>query len=363
MSSKSTVPKAPKNSKAGKKPAPKKINTSVKSVMAPAAMTSVISSNRAIKPQPFHVVREEYLGDITGSAALSISSFPVNPGMPVFPWLSQIANAYDLYRFTRLRFWYRTRDTSADKGTVVLSFDPNPDDSTPSSNLQLENFDTRTVTTPWADAFFDVTRADLDRLKKFLVRNSLVASELATYDLGTLYTGVTGTGTGKVGELWVEYEVDFYAPQPFDAVNIVPQPTSNSVFRQIAPQTAAAAGSTTVLWDTAQTNPLGYVSNAGIFSGMRGAISVYAQVTGTIGAAPLTGGGINIQTSIDGGASFQNNILAYFPQSAANTNATANVFTVLQLLATHQFRVLVTPIGGTLTLGGSPNTILIITPA
>lgn len=339
---------------------------SKQTIQAPAAMTTVMSSVNRTRDQPFRVVREEYIGDVTGSAALAVYSLPINPGLSgSFPWLSMIANAYDIYHFNRLRICYRTRDTSSDKGTVALAFEPNPDDPTPTSTQQIENYDTRVVMTPWVDGCMDVPPVNLNRLKKFLVRNSLVAAELATYDVGALYYGVIGTNTGKIGELWMEYDVSFYSPQPYDSSLTLPQPDNNSVFRQTASANVTNGGTTVVPWDTIISNPLGLVPTAGVFTGIRGALIVYTQLNAQPATAGLTSGGLAIQLSTDGGANWFNSIFSGWPAPLTTTGpTTSNTETVLQLLPSYQFRVVATATGAALTVGGnSTNNILVLTPA
>jgi len=335
-------------------------------VQAPAAMTSVMASVTRVKEQPFRVIREEFIQDVQGSAALAVYSLPINPGLTqTFPWLSMIANAYDLYRFNKLRISYRTRDTSSDKGTVALAFEPNPDDPTPTNAQQIENFDTRVVMTPWVDGSMDVPVCDLNRLKKFLIRNSLVAAELATYDLGALYFGVAGTNTGKIGELWFEYDVSFYSPQPYDSTLTIPQPDSNSAFRQSAGVVVTTGNQTVIPWDTVQANPLGLTPTAGVFTGLRGALIVYAQVNGTPSASGLVNGGLTIQTSVDNGVTWNNSIFAVWPAGLSATSPVMlNAETLLQLLPSHSFRVIISSVGATVTAGGSAqNNILVLTPA
>lgn len=335
---------------------------------APAAQTTVVSSAPRSKEQPYVIVRREYLQDINASSAFTVTELAINPGLvQTFPWLSQTANAYDIYKFRRLRFCYMNRDTSADKGSVAIAFDPNPDDPAPTTQQQIDNFDTRAVTTPWADACFDVPPYDLGRLKKFLVRDSLVAAELATYDLGSLFIATSGqTGTGKIGELWVEYEVQFSAPQPFASSLALPIPESNSTYRQTAPFTVT--GGTTgvaVPWDTPGPNPLGLLPDAqGRFTGIRGSLVVYAQMTITP-AAQITGGGITIQTSTDG-VNWVGNMLAVWPQGVtATSQISQNVETVLQLLSTSYFRIVLTTLGNNAQAvpGGPTFGILVLTPA
>lgn len=338
---------------------------------APAAMTTVIGSNPKASRQPFVVCKDEYSQDVLGSTGLSIITVGINPGLlGTFPWLYGQANSYQMYKFRRLRFNYYTRDSSGDKGTVALVFLPNPDDQTPTSLATLANYDTRVLTTPWQSAFVDVPSSDLNRLSKFLIRDALVASELSTYDVGFLCVAVGGTATGKLGELWITYELELFAPQPPDNLSIPPFPTGNAYFNQVAPLNTVAGTALTIPWDTPRVSPFGlYPSTGGtpgLFTGLRGALVVYAQMSITL-ISTCTGAGMYIQLSTDGGITYNNVIQAFYPLAGtiAGANLTANVETILQLLPNYVFRVVVITTGGTATIAaaGALADVLVLTPA
>lgn len=354
------------------KPKVKRVTQS-KGTGIPIAYSAPIGTSMQAANAPYKVPRKEYLFDVNASSSFAILSIAINPGLlTTFPWLSPTANSYEMYKFRRLRVCYQTRDNTTDKGTVCLAFDPNPNNPTPSTAQQVENFNTRLVCAPWADpsmSYFDIPPVDLNRKPKFMVRNSLVADDLVDYDLGQLYIATTGiTSTGKVGEVWLDYEIDFYSPVPYQNQLSLPQPSSNSSYRQTASFSVPSTGAyTPIPWDTIRTNPLGLVPNAqGVFTGIRGSLVVYAQMTVTP-AAQITGGGIAIQTSVDNGVTWVSDIFANWPQGVSATQGiTGNVETVLQLLSTTLFRIALTSFGNAVTAspGNSTQTnILVLTPA
>jgi hypothetical protein len=341
---------------------------------APAAMTTVVTSNPKASRQPFVVCKDEYSQDVIGSTGLSILPVSINPGLQgTFPWLYGQANSYQMYRFRKLRFNYYTRDSSNDKGTVALVFIPNPDDPTPTSLASLANYDTRVLTTPWQSAFVDVPNSDLTRLRKFLIRDALVANELATYDIGFLVISTGGTSTGKLGELWLTYELELFSPQPPDNLLIPPLPDNNAVYKQAAAITTTAGVATPIPWDTIVANVFGLLPTttgpfgAGAFTGIRGSVVVYAQVSIAAIGTLTNVSALLIQISIDGGGTWSNVIIANFPYqgSVAGSQLTANVETVLQLLPSYAFRVVVITTGSTATVAptGINTNILVLTPA
>ena len=72
----------------------------------------------------------EFIETVNGSINFSVTKYPCNPGLAaVFPWLSQIAQRWDQYRFHKLVFHYLTRASTATVGSVILApdYDASPD--------------------------------------------------------------------------------------------------------------------------------------------------------------------------------------------------------------------------------------------
>jgi len=336
--------------------------------VAPLASTTIMRQNGSARAnRPYSIVRREFIADVLGSTTTRINNYQINPGLSLFPWLAGIARAYDLYRFTRFRIDYVTHDTSQDKGKLVLSFDPNPDDPVPTTIARLENFETRAVNTPWANNYVDVPVADLNRLPKFMIRDALVPNSLTTYDLGSLSVGVAGTlDSALIGEIWFDYEVQFWAPQPLEDLTIIPQASSTTAYQQ--PSVAIVSATDFVVpWSGATiTNPLRLVNTAGVFGGLRGALRVTAGVSiSWLGSAPTAGTSlVAIQLSTNGGSTFADAFSSYYGDSAVGVES-KSVSGVLLLIPSYQFRIrVVSTFGGTASISGPPaSNYLIIAPA
>jgi len=170
------------------------------------------------------VVRHrEYIMDIIGSTTSFLpQEIALNPGLfETFPWLAQIANAYQRYRWRGLVFEVVTEsaDYSATTalGYVALSTQYNP---------LLPNFaDKRTMlNTEYANSrkpseqFIHPIECDPAKLTatELFVRQGQppANADLRLYDYGvtTLAVGGNPNSTGILGELWASYEIEFYQP-------------------------------------------------------------------------------------------------------------------------------------------------------
>ncbi len=324
---------------------------------APVSYGSVIKGLPR-KPPVVPISRLEYIGDVIGSTApfSLVNSYRINPGqIATFPWLAQNAKLYDMYRFKRLRFIYMGKTSTANTGEVNLIFDPDPTDSAPASDAEALQYQARLSAPVWVDeAFLEIPPADLQRLPKFLVREATVASELTTFDVGVLHLTVGGNAAAvKVGQLWADYDVEFYAPQII-ATGFVPLKFS-SQFTIVAQQNLVSATPTTLNFGTAVFNPLGLAPVAGVFSGMSGGFSLYSQQTMT--CTPMTSGTLTIRKN---GAAIAT---AVYPNSQPN-QTTSNVFVLCQLVATDTIDVQVTMTGTTpIAPANAVLSMLIIAPA
>jgi hypothetical protein len=303
-----------------------------------------------------------------GTPTFIVNSIPINPGLPsTFPWLSTPAAGYNYYHFRSLIIRYITRDNTTDRGTVCLAWDPNPDHASPINMLNAENYETKIAISPWQTGQIDVPPEDLNRLKKFLVRNALIASEFDTYDVGQIFVCTSGnTNTGLIGELFLDFVVEFHAPIP-NQLNLLPQPDANSYWTQSAslllPNTGTAV---TIPWDTVVSNPIGVVNTGGVFTGLRGALVVYLQATVAPNAA-ITSSSLAIQVSVNGGTTWVNQQVAAFT-AGATLATTQNVEFIVQLLPTYSFRTVISVQTGTAGNSaafpsGITNGVLVLTPA
>jgi len=223
--------------------------------------------------------------------------------------------------------------------------------------MEVNNFNDRTAVVPWEPkAILACQKSGLTRLTKYMTRSSSIADELANYDVGTFYvvTGNQATG-GQIGELWVEYVVEFWQQQTNRAGPLVARSNASFNFLTAVPYTS---GNITVPFTNTVYNPFGFTDTAGVISGVAGVFTVYAQIQYTATTAPT-----NVQMNIfKNGASVQNLNL---PGSTAGT---LNLQVIVSLMASDTLSVTFVATGGaTIVLvpgapAGTANT-LQLTPA
>lgn len=191
--------------------------------------------------------RSEFIKDIVVPYSNSMPftmlvSESINPGnATVFPWLSQIAAKYDKYKFNSLSFTYKKMvseyNLSGTKGKVLYAFDYDASDFQVNDKRGME--DTTTKADGMASQTMTMTCIPKELHKnsnaKF-VRSGPVPSQasILDYDCGQVWVAVEGIPVeegklySKIGELWVNYDVELSVPVLENAT----QMPTNRVFTQ-----------------------------------------------------------------------------------------------------------------------------------
>jgi len=69
---------------------------------------------------------------------------------------------------------------------------------------------------PWSSITYNCPKSELSNYKEYFTRNTPLTSNLdiKTYDVGNLFVCTNGqANTNLIGELWIEYDVEFTTPQ------------------------------------------------------------------------------------------------------------------------------------------------------
>jgi len=180
-------------------------------------------------PGSLVVSHTEYLTDISGSnGAINIATVDLNPGVfNAFPWLSSIARRFETYRFRRLQYKYKQTTTTGESGVVALASCWNVNDPVPTTKDEIMNFEGTVKSSPWVDLTFNCLHANLKQRSTYFVRTGPVVPpendtsrggadnrdvDYNMYDTARLITLVEDLTTGVIGELYVEYEIEFMSP-------------------------------------------------------------------------------------------------------------------------------------------------------
>lgn len=224
-----------------------------------------------------HTVRirhREYLGDITGSTGFSVRSYSINPGLEAtFPWLSNVAYAYQQYKLHGCLFEFVS--TSADAlnsvntalGTVIMSTQYNSTLPSFSNKAEMEQYEYSCSSKPSCSLIHPVEcDPDFNVLQHLYVRGGAVpaGTDARLYDLGNFQLATVGMqAAATIGELWVTYDVEFFKPriQPggaypgqFTRISNGPYAAASNVLGSIQTTPAGSLGCTvssvTTGWDS-----------------------------------------------------------------------------------------------------------------
>lgn len=183
------------------------------------------------------VQHREFLGNVTATGGSgNISSFAnlayaINPGLvATLPWLSQIAQNFELFEFQGLIFEFKP--TSGELGAtgtnslgkVVMATNYDPDAPLFTSTIQMENYDYANACKPSEHMLHGVETAPKQRATSMLyVRTGTspkdkVLTDIGNFQLATEGLPITNGTTAIVGELWVTYACKLSRAQLFGSL-------------------------------------------------------------------------------------------------------------------------------------------------
>lgn len=168
----------------------------------------------------FIVKHTEYLQDLTALADWDISSinqvYILQPGLASeFPWLAPIAANFEQYRWRKLIFHYKARAPTTQGGALYMGTQLNVEDANFSDKASMFNYVGTTINELWTNYSHNCLLRRGDYLKKYFVRVGDLApgQDQLMYDQGKFtYVPVSGSQV-VVGELLVEYEIEFFNPK------------------------------------------------------------------------------------------------------------------------------------------------------
>jgi len=152
---------------------------------------------------------------VTTSTAFELRKFSINPGLAgTFPWLCDVANRFDKYKFVNIQFHY-VENSPAAAGNVTLAFDFDPNDDDPVSMDQAVTYHDFISTSIWKGASLRPDLSNGDKLPQKNTRPGLPLADidLNNYDVGNLFVLTEGAAAATVGYVEVSYTVDLFIHQ------------------------------------------------------------------------------------------------------------------------------------------------------
>jgi len=173
----------------------------------------------------------EYIGDVlaTGGTAFTVTSFAVNPGLPVTaPWGAGVCSNFDQYMYVGLaaEFISLFSDITAGGplGGVALGSDYNDLNASFGSKTVMENAQFSVSGKPSKSLihYFECDPAMTQSPIKN-VRCAPVSGDLRLYDLCNFQVATFGlpVSTGVLGELWMTYDVILFKPTLSNSIGTV----------------------------------------------------------------------------------------------------------------------------------------------
>jgi hypothetical protein len=163
------------------------------------------------------IKHSEYVGDVFGSVAFTIAmTLNCNPGLPnAFPWLSQIANAYQKFCIKGIQYRFNTEAPSTITGSIFLSPEYNPQDPAPITKMETFQNENTAKTVPWRSVNCKIPTKYLRVYNDYFIRagNLALNQDLKTYDPLVMYVCTQGQANANMcGEIWVDYEIELINP-------------------------------------------------------------------------------------------------------------------------------------------------------
>lgn len=171
----------------------------------------------------------EFIADVNASSAFTLQNFPINPGIATsFPWVSQVAQAYEEYMITGMIFEYKTLSAdytsaaSAALGYVIMATQYNVLNPNFPDKKVMENYEFANSAKPSETFIHPVEcKKSLNPVGEMFVRTGAIPANAdpRLYDLGNFQIATGGnSGTGIIGELWCTLEVCFLKPKLVESI-------------------------------------------------------------------------------------------------------------------------------------------------
>jgi hypothetical protein len=215
-------PRAPK----GRRPKSRKQKTlnqesgfaQVSTTSAPSAYGSTTKIQKPNFGRARTIIKHsEYIGDVNGSVNFTVAmTLNCNPGLTnSFPWLAQIANAYEKFCIKGIQYRFNTEAPSTITGSIFLSPEYNPQDPAPVTKMETFQNENTAKTVPWRSVNCKIPTKYLRVYNDYFIRVGALAvnQDLKTYDPFVLYVCTQGqANTNMCGEIWVDYEIELINP-------------------------------------------------------------------------------------------------------------------------------------------------------
>ncbi len=201
---------------------------------APAALGYTRSSSAPVLngATKISIKRREFAGTITNGAvtgfavtplSLATPGYDINPSCSaLFPWLSQVASAFERFRFNKLSFEFIPGQATSVAGRYYAAVDYDYDDQPATAKATLMGNQNATESPIWDRCVLKCDAGSLNRDLPYRFVSSTARTSFV--DQRTAYSGFLMVGfdtlvANNLIDLWVEYEVELVTPVIDDEVS------------------------------------------------------------------------------------------------------------------------------------------------
>jgi len=196
-------------------------NTLMTGIMNPPEIKNVMDKGG------FIVRHREYVADVLATTAFTITSYDINPGLiNSYPWLSQVAQAFEEYNFRGLVYEFKSMSsdavlssaTSSALGTVIMATQYNSLYANFPDKKSMENYEYANSSKP-SESFMHPVECKKNQTPTTTsyIRVGAVPTnaDQRFYDLGNFQIATQGmqANGGVCGELWATFEIELYKPK------------------------------------------------------------------------------------------------------------------------------------------------------
>jgi len=222
--SKKGVRKAAPKRKPSKKISRSSVKTGTSRKRAPVSLGVTVHTRtpamRTVGRGGLRVNHTEFFADIgtanTGFALTANSPYAINPGNEsMFPWLTDIAQRFETYKFHSLRFRYEPMVPTTTGGAIYIAVDFDATDPAPTSKLNMLSYKGAARAPVWENLVCHCDLKDMSVIKERNTLNQLPppGQDPRLYNVGNLWVAFEAINPASNGELWVDYDVEFQTPQ------------------------------------------------------------------------------------------------------------------------------------------------------
>jgi hypothetical protein len=158
------------------------------------------------------ICHRELIAIVNGTTNFTSQTFPIQPGLGAWPWLSTQCNGWEKYRIRKMVATYLTRTGTNTPGTVILAPDYDAADAPPTSELQVSTYNGVEDDAPWKTINMEF---DMRRSKELFIRNGPLAPNLdiKTYDFANLFICTMDGTAVNWGKVYIYYEIELINAQ------------------------------------------------------------------------------------------------------------------------------------------------------